>query len=77
MEGERIQEKGVLGFRMTSGGSVGASCKQEGVFFLLWFKVGQGGIMGASKFALAWEFCAKKEDEEGIPFRFREDEWST
>jgi hypothetical protein len=33
--------------------------------------------MVASKFALAWEFCAKKEDGVGIPFRLREGGQST
>lgn len=35
-------------------------------FFLLWFKVGQGRVMGASKLTLARDFCAKGEDREGI-----------
>jgi hypothetical protein len=31
-------------------------------FFWLRFKVRQGGVLRASKLALAWEFCAKEED---------------
>ncbi len=49
------------------GGNVGAWCNQEGIFFLLWFKLGQGGTLGASKFAPIREFYTKEEDGEGIP----------
>jgi hypothetical protein len=49
------------------GGNIRAWCNQEGVFFLLWLKSGQGGLLGASKFTPTQEFCAKEADGEGIP----------
>ncbi len=52
-------------------GSVGAWCKQERVFFFLLFKLVQGRALGASKLAPTWEFCAKKEDGEGVLLRLK------